>query len=74
MWVSSLPECLVSECPLFPRRIRGAIGRLPLFHQARVKLFENVNYSQGEKGDPPCEGPATDLRGTCEGTDSGEER
>ena len=33
-----------------PLGIRGATGRLPCIHQARVKLFENVDYSQGSEG------------------------
>ena len=61
------PECLFSECPLFPGEL-GSHRAASLFHQARVKLFENVEYSQGKKRDPQwrdlrriCEGPARGL-------------
>ena len=45
-----------------PLGISGATGRHPFFHQARVKLFENVDYSQ-EKGTlwRTCKGPARRL-------------
>ena len=49
-----------SECPVFPSEL-GSHRAASIFHQARVKLFENVDYSQG-KGDT-WEGPTRDLRG-----------
>ena len=58
----------VSECPVFPWELVEPQGGFHFFHQARVKLFENVDYSQG-KGDT-----WEDLPGTCDETESGEER
>ena len=49
---------LVSECPVFPSEL-GSHRAASFFHQARVTLFDNVDYSQGKKG--------THLGGTCEG-------
>ena len=49
---------LFSECPLFPGEL-GSHRAASLFHQARVKLFENVDYSHGLRG--ICEGPARRL-------------
>ena len=44
-----------------------------LFSPGEGQTFENVDFSQGKKG-PTWEGLTRDLQGTCEGTDSGEER
>ena len=61
-----------SECPVFLGN-QWSHRAASLFHQARVKLFEIVDYSQGKRR-PTWEGLARDLRGKCEGTDTGEER
>ena len=50
-----------SERPLFPGELGSHRAASIFFTQARFKLFENVDYSQGKRGH--LGGPARDLRG-----------
>ena len=56
---------------IIPKGIRVAIGRLPFFTR-RGSNFLRMWIILKEKRGPTWTGLARDLRGTCEGTDSGE--